>query len=352
MTAERPQLSKLQKKEQFGRNVITLILLGGAGALGVYFWGSILPFLVDAATNTLKLVGLCAALAVLGYAVLDKNLRTLALYGYKSWTRWMTGQFIDIDPIGVLNTYVSRLQERLAEMDKSIGDLRGQRDKLKQTITENEESRVYQLRLAQQAQQRTEHGEFDMKQELALRARQAGRLGKSNMTLQNLLDRMEVLLRAMTKMRDASALLTEDIRGEVAVKTAERKALQAGYSAFTSARAIMEGGGAEREMFDMTMEKLADDYAGKMGEIETFLDMSKTFINGVDLDQGIYEEDALAQLKAWEEKGSSLLNSNLNGHTQDKNRVEIPTNVRVEEHQPDGFSDLFDAEPKDRRAQR
>ena len=114
----------------------------------------------------------------------------------------------------------------------------------------------------------------------------------------------------------------------------------------------MAGGGAEREMFDMTMEKLTDDYADKMGEIETFMDMSKTVINGIDLDQGIYEEDALAQLKAWEDKGSKILN-----HEGTKVRVEIPatnTNLRVEEPSPENFDDLFsnNNEPPKNRAQR
>ena len=335
-------ISKLQKKELFGQNLITLILVGALAAAGIYWWGSIVPFLVDAATNTLKLIGLCAAIGLVGYAVLDKRIRTLFLYGYRSLTRWLTGQFVEIDPIGILNTYVSRLEERLAEMDKSIGSLRGQRDKLKATIEKNESDRVHNLQLAQQAQKHSKDNEAEMKQELALRARQAGRLQKSNMTLNNLLERMEVLLKALQKMRAASALLCEDIKGEVEVKTAERKALLAGYGAFTKAQAIMEGGGAEREMFDLTMEKLTDDYANKMGEIETFLDMSKGFINGMDLDQGIYEEDALAQLKAWEEKGSALLN------TKPNVRVEPSPDVRIteaadpgEEAAPDSFSELF-----------
>ena len=345
-------LSKLQTKEQAGRSIITLAVLGALAGLAIYWWALIVPFLVDAATNTVKLVGLCAVLALFSYVVLDKNMRMLGLYAYKSWTRWLTGQFVEIDPIGILNTYVSRLEERLEEMDKALGTLRGQRDKLQQSIAENEANRVAQMKRAQQAQKRVESGATEMKQEFALRARQAGRLEKSNMTLQKLLDRMEALLKAMLKMRDASALLTEDIKGEVEVKTTERKALLAGYNAFTKAQAIMAGGGAEREMFDMTMEKLTDDYADKMGEIETFMDMSKTVINGIDLDQGIYEEDALAQLKAWEDKGSKILN-----HEGTKVRVEIPatnTNLRVEEPSPENFDDLFsnNNEPPKNRAQR
>jgi hypothetical protein len=294
-------------------------------------------------------VGLCAGLGLIAYVVLDKKMRMLGLYAYRSWTRFLTGQFVEIDPIGILNTYVSRLKERLEEMDTSIGNLRGQRDNLKKTIEKNEADRIHNLKLAQQAQKHVE-----MKQELALRGRQAGRLQKSNMTLQNLFDRIEVLLHTMQKMREASALLCEDIQGEVEVKTAERKALLAGYNAFTKARTILEGGGSEKELFDMTMEKLTDDYAAKMGEIEGFLDLSKSVINGMDLDNGIFEEDALNQLKAWETKGSTLLSNpppGMNGNA--KVRVEVPGSAyagNAEETPTDNFSELFNGNDNDTQA--
>jgi hypothetical protein len=298
-------ISKLQKKEIFGRNIFTVALLGGLGLTAFYFWALIVPFVLAAMANTLELIGLIAAIVAIGYVVFDPQMRTLAAYAYRSLTRFITGQFVELDPIGILNTYVERIKERLADMDKGLGILRGQRDHLSAQINTNEENRVHNLELAQQAQKRGDA----MRQEMTLKARQAGRLEKSNLKLKDLLERVETLYRTMSKMREASALLAQDIEGEVEVKTTERKALLAGYTAFTKARAIMDGGGAERDLFDLTMEKLTDDYANKMGEIEQFLDMSKSFINGMDLDNGIYEEKALAQLQEWEQKGSSLLST-------------------------------------------
>lgn len=331
--------SKLQKKEQLGRNLITLGVVGGAAATVIYFWSLVLPFLIDVATNTLKLAGLCAVLGFIGYCVMDKRIRTLALYMYRSATRWFVNQFVNIDPIGVLNTYVSRLKDRLDEMDKSIGSLKGQRDQLRETIEKNEQERIHNLKLAQQAQKHPE-----MRAEIALRGRQAGRLGDSNITLKKLLTKIEALYDGLVKMRGAADVTIQDIQSEVDVRTRERKALMSGYNAFMKAQKIMKSNDEEREIYDMTLEKLANDYAERMGEIETFMDLSKSIVNGIDLDNGIYEEDALAQLDAWEKKDKVRVSTT-------SPKIVDGTRVDVEEKGPDSFSELFDDKPQN-KAQR
>ena len=293
---------------KFGTAVLIAALAAGGISL-LYFWGLILPWLIGVVTNTIELVALCGVLVAMGIVVFDPRWRNLAVYGYKSIMRAITGAFIEIDPIGILKNYVVSLRKRLDEMDQSIGNLSGQIRKLKEQINSNEQKRVHSLQVMQQAQQRVKDdaSATGMKNVFTLQSRQAGRLATSNLTLQGLLDKMEGMLKVLRKYRDASSLLIEDINGEVEVKSAERAALLAGYNAFSKAKKIMAGGGDEKELFDMTMEKLADDYGMKMGEIENFMDMSKGFIDGVDLDKGVFEAQGLAQLEAWEKKSDSLL---------------------------------------------
>lgn len=331
--------SILQKRERAGRNIITLLLLAGAGAAVFYFWGLLVPWLLDVAVNTTKLVGLVGVLGLITYAVLDPRMRMLALYGYRSFTRMLTNQIIDIDPIGMLNTYVSRLKERLAEMDESIGSLKGQRDQLASLIEKNETERIQQLRRAEQASKVVKQGGEQaaaMRSQIALSGRQAGRLGKSNETLKNLLERIDVLLKALMKMRESSDVLIQDIQQEVTVRTQEHNAVTKGFNAFTKAQRIMATGGAEKEIYDMTLEKLTNDYAEKMGQIETFMDLSKNVVNGIDLDNMGFEEDALAQLEAWEKKSGGILGSPGAGGT------DVHLRVGAQEPPPGDFSDLFD----------
>jgi hypothetical protein len=276
--------------------------IAGTGFL-IYSWGSVVPWVIRMLQNTLYAAFLAAGVGAVVVLVADPRWRNLAFYAYKSVVRAVTGAFIEIDPIGILKTYVETLQKRLEDMDASISNLAGQIKKLKNQIDKNDANRVHSLELAQQAQK---HGDA-MRNVMVLQSKQAGRLEKSNLTLQNLYDRMTGLMTVLKKMREASSMLVEDIQGEVDVKTQERAALLAGYNAFSKARKIMQGGDDQRAMFDMTMDKLTDDYGMKMGEIENFMDVSKAVIEGVDLDNGIYEENALTQLAAWEQKSQNLL---------------------------------------------
>jgi hypothetical protein len=333
----------LQSREKWGQNLVTLLVLGALAATGVYYWGLIVPFLLDMATNTLKLAGACAALGAIGWMVLDPKMRTLWLYAYKSLTRWLTRQFVDIDPIGILNTYVSRLKERLAEMEKAIGELQGQRDQLAAFISKNEEERVHALERAAQAKKIAAQGGENaarMRGQMGLSGRQAGRLDASNKTLSKLLAEMDKLLSNLKKLRDTSSILVEDIEADVKLRTEQYKMVTKGYSAFRRAQKMMAAGGAEKELYDETLDKLADDYSKKMGEIEYFMERSKSMVDGAELDNLAYEESAAEQLEKWEKEGK---NPNVRIST-DATSPANAKNVRVgeEEVSPDSFSELFE----------
>lgn len=329
----------LQSREKWGQNIVTLLVLGAALATGIYFWGAIVPFLLEMATNTLKLAGVCAALGAMLWVVLDPKMRTLGLYAYKSLTRWLTKQFVDVDPIGILNTYVSRLKQRLAEMEKAIGDLQGQRDQLHAFISKNEEERVHALERAAQAKKIAAQGGENaarMRGQMGLSGRQAGRLEASNKTLSKLLAEMDKLLENLKKLRDTSSILVQDIEADVKLRTEQYKMVTRGYSAFRRAQKMMAAGGAEKELYDETLDKLADDYSRKMGEIEYFMECSKSMIDGAELDNLAYEDSAAEQLERWEREGKGPV------------RVDAAPDVRVdaagpaEEASPDSFSELFE----------
>lgn len=310
----------------------TLLFLAAIAGTAIYFWGLVLPFLLMVLTNTIYLVGACLFLGLMLYAIFDGKWRTLFIYGYKSLMRWMTARFVEIDPIGILQSYVSRLKERLEEMDSGLGKLKGQIQTMKGLIAKNELDRTHSMELMEQAK-----GKENLRGAFVLQARQAGRLEKSNMSLRDLLGKLEATYRVLSKMREASEMMVQDIQGEVQVKTAERKALLAGYGAFTAARKILSGAGDERELFDTAMSHLTEDYGNKIGEIEQFMDVSKGFIEGVDLENGVFESNALKQLEDWEKKSSNLLNLQGEHVRVETTQPSIPALSRGSE-----FSDFFE----------
>jgi hypothetical protein len=277
------------------------LVMGAVVVIGGYFLFANMAVLVALAQNTLYLAGMLLVLGAIIYMVLDPRMRNLVWYMYKSVMRWVTSLFVQIDPIGILKTYVEDLEHNLRKMNQQISKLRGQMHKLREIIFNNQKSIQDNLTLANKAK------ETNKQDVMILKSRKAGRLQESNVRLEDLYRKMEVLYRVLTRMYENSEILKEDIKDQVMVKEQERKAIHASNSAMRSAMNIISGNKDARYMFDMALEAIADDVSEKVGEMERFMDMSNNFMNSVDLQNGVFEEEGLRMLEKWEQEGVSLL---------------------------------------------
>ena len=279
-----------------GMFVLAALLVGG----GILLY-NVLPTLISLAENTLYLSGMLITLSMIIYMILDPKMRNLVGFAYKSLMRTITGIFVNLDPIGVLKSYIESLESSLGKMDKQINQLRGQMHKLKELIVNNQKE--IQLHLKDATKARDAAKETQM----ILKTRKAGRLQDSNVRLDDLYKRMESLYRILTKMRDASYIMSEDLKDQIFVKETERKAIMASHSAMNSAMSILKGDPDKRVMFDMALEAIANDVSSKVGEMEQFMSMSDKIMKGIDLQNGVFEEDGLKMLDEWEKKSQSLL---------------------------------------------
>jgi predicted nucleic acid-binding Zn-ribbon protein len=296
-------MEQYQKKSFWKRpeGVTGMIFLSALIIGGGYLLYTALPALIALAQNTLYLAGMLAVLGAVVYMVLDPKMRNLVWYMYKSVMRWVTGIFIQIDPIGILKSYVEDLEDNIRKMNKQIAQLRGQMHKLKETIINNQKEIQNNLKLASQAK------ENEQQSMVILKSRKAGRLKESNMRLEDLYTKMEVLYRVLSKMYQNSEILAEDVKDQVKVKEQERKAIRASHSAMKSAMNIISGDKDQREMFDRALEAIAEDVSQKVGEMERFMEMSSNFMDSVDLQNGVFEEEGLKMLEKWENEGVSLI---------------------------------------------
>jgi hypothetical protein len=272
-------------------------IIGGGG----YVLYKALPYLITLVENTLYLSFLLLGLGALIYLILDPKIRNLVFYLYKSLVRWMTGLFIQIDPIGILKSYVDELKNNLKNMSKQLSVVKAQMHSLKTIMQENERIIDSNLKLASKAK------EVDKKAIMMLKSRKAGRLKESNMRLDELYKKLELLYRVLLKMYENSEIMLEDIEDQVLVKEQERKAIRASHSAMKSAMNIIAGNSDKREMFDQALEAIADDVSLKIGEMERFMEMSSSFMQSIDLQNGVFEEEGLELLEKWEKEGVSLL---------------------------------------------
>ncbi len=186
-------------------------------------------------------------------------------------------------------------------MNKQITNLKGQMRRLKAIMDENKAIIKNNLKLANQAKK------SDKKALMILKSRKAGRLKESNIKLDDLYGKMEILYRVLFKMYENSAILIEDVEDQVTVKEQERKAIRASHSAMKSAMNIISGNADKKELFDRALEHIADDVSMKIGEMERFMEMSSNFMDSVDLQNGVFEEEGLELLEKWEKEGVSLI---------------------------------------------
>ncbi len=273
--------------------IFLIAILGALGALGflaIANIGTILSIVI-----TTLIIGSALFLAI------DKKARNLVWYMYKSAMRWITGLFIQLDPIAILKSYISELEGNLRKMNKQLNMLKGQMHKLKETIMINRKNINSNLEMASKAKESNERSK------VILKSRKAGRLKESNVKLEDLYKKMEVLYRVLNKMYENSHILKEDVKDQVMVKEQEYKAIKASNSAMKSAMSVISGDPDKRAMFDAAMETIADDVANKVGEMERFMEVSSGFMESIDLKNGIFEEEGMKMLEKWEREGDSLL---------------------------------------------
>jgi len=292
-----PKKSFWKRPEGVTGLIFLIALLAGGAFLVSSFWVLISGFVA----TTIGLVVTVAVLGTILFSVLDPRTRALFGYMYKSAMRSITGLFVNIDPIGILKSYIDSLEKNLQDMRKQIGKLRGQIRHLKTLVETNETEINKQLKLAKLAKER------DKRQQMILSSRKAARLRESNQKYGVLLTKMDVLSRVLNKMHDNSEVLLEDTRDQVELRIIERKAIRASHGAMSSAMSVINGNPDQRAMFDAAMEGIANDVANKVGEMERMMDLSNEFMSSVDLQNGVFADEGLRMLEEWEQKSDLML---------------------------------------------
>ena len=287
----------------------TGMMVLAAGGVGLFFaLPTLIAFmgmLVTLLGQTIAVVALCSVLAAMLFIVTNKKFITLCSYMFKSVMRSITGWFVEIDPIGIMKSYIEDLVSKREIMDASRSKLKGQIQVLQRKINDNTAGYDKAMSMASIAQQKGNTAA------LTVNSRQAGRLERLNKeSFGPLLAQMQLHARALDKYYEVTGTVIEDLKNEVDARKTEREMILASYSAMSAAKKILQGGTNEKELFDQAMEFVVNDFGMKMGEIEQFMENSRGFVEGLDMQNGVYEADALKKLQAWEAKADSILLGN------------------------------------------
>jgi hypothetical protein len=229
-------------------------------------------------------------------------------------------------------------------MEKQIGLLRGSVRTLKNKIAENERLASNNMSLASQAKKQ------GIQAQAVIKIRKAGRLIDSNKTYSDLLVKLEVIYRVLTKMFENCGILIEDTEDQVHQKEIEWKTIRQAHSAMRSAMSIIRGDKDKKAIYEQALDVMATDLGNKIGEMEHFMEVSQNFMEGVDIENGAFEEKGLALLEKWEKDSDSwLLGTDekkqiIADANNDSNVLNLEANVTVpsKDSRTNSYSNLFE----------
>jgi hypothetical protein len=273
-----------------------------AGAL-VYGWGQIVPFIVSMLADTLHMVFLGAILAAVLFVLFSSRTHLL----FRLLMRWITGLIINIDPIGILKDHLSQMRKRREVMAQQISNVSGQIRYLKDIIDKNHELANENMRLAAHAKKiatstADQNEQLRMSLQMKAKANQAGRLEKSNLSYQQLLSKLQNIYDLLSKWAVHIDFYIEDTENEVKQKEIEYKTINSAFRAYRTALSVIKGNSDERELYNTTMDRLAEEAGRKLGEMEDFQRLAQNFMDTIDLENGAVETEALQKLDAYEQK--------------------------------------------------
>jgi hypothetical protein len=267
----------------------------GAGILGLLGWGAytIMPYIANLMQNLFYALGFGALCVFLIYAlVIDGTLRNRMWLIYKLLMRALTYQIISYDPVGVLRETQEIAAKRIATIDKNRIDVNKSVMSLKATIakfTKQKEQLIAQINVMQRQGRSQE--------DVANEAMKVGRLDEAITRTDKSYTMTSAFYAQLTKAQKAAETIHSNIDFEIDVSEEEYKAATSASNAWRAVRSAFKGGDDNDLLQANAFAVMADDYAFKLGEIDSFMADSQKFIESVDLQNAVYTDKGLQLLE-------------------------------------------------------
>ena len=323
--SESSELPKWQQPEKMAGRVVLLGLAGTA----VYYWGVILPFLVDMVFDTVKLgIGL-GSLFMLFLLATNKRIHAGLWYAGQRILRTMAGIFVNTDPIGIMEDYIRNTEKEARKMDAEVTNIEGAHELVKRKLAANTTQMQEYLSLASAA---TRQGEKDMAESYASRAAQIQdynqRLMPMATTTANVTVVMRQILKAALRQIDGSKFKVGLLKDEYALVKRTSSGMRAAMN-------ILRGDPDKKYFFDLATDRVAQDMAQQLGQIKQAMRYSQEFVKEMDIQNGVMSE-----------KGQRLLDKyqkgDFNAVLDEKASAQPQTILTTKKASDDAYSSLLD----------
>ena len=295
-----PNLPKWQQPEK----VAGWVMLAGAAGAGVYYWGRILPFLVDVVFNSVKLGIGIGALFVLFLLVTNRRIQAGLWYAGQRILRTAAGIFVNTDPIGIMEDYIRTTEKEAQHMEAEVGHIEGAHELVKRKLAANDQQMREYLALADSA---TRQGEKDAAEAYASRAAQ---IEDYNQRLQPMATTTASVSLVMRQILKAALRQIDGSKFKVGLLKDEYALVQRTSSGMRAAMNILRGDPDKKYFFDLATDRVAEDMAQQLGQIKQAMRYSQDFVKEMDITNGVMSEKGQRLLEKYQQGDfNALLNT-------------------------------------------
>ncbi len=296
-----PGLNDDLPKWQQPEKVAGWVFVAGLAGAGVYFWGAILPFLVDVVFNTVKLgIGLGVLFGLFLLAT-NKRIKAGLWYAGQRIFRTAAGIFVNTDPIGIMEDYIRNTEKEARQMDAEVGHIEAAHELVKRKLDANQQQMREYLALADSA---TRQQERDAAESYASRAAQlqdySQRLQPMLTTTQNVSLVMRQILKAALRQIDNSKFKVNLLKDEYALVKRTSSGMRAAMN-------ILRGDPDKKYFFDLATDRVAQDMAQQLGQIKQAMRYSQEFVKEMDIQNGVMSEKGQRLLEKYQKGEFSAL---------------------------------------------
>lgn len=282
-------------------------MIFGAGVLGLLGWGAytLMPYIANLLENTVYAIvfGLIAVGLIYAF-VIDGTLRNRMWLMYKLMMRALTYSIIKYDPIGVLRETQLNAKKRLRTVDEARTDVKGQVAIIRQTI---EGIKADEKKYMSEIEWMKSNGKPAA--DIQNSAARLGKLSEAEARLTKSFNLTSNFYDQLTRAYKALQTIDSNIDFEIDIREREYKAVNASNSAWRAVKSAFNGSEQFDELRNDTFAFLAEDYAQKLGEIESFMDDASKFIESNDIQQAIYAGDGMKMMESLNSRNLDIVQS-------------------------------------------
>lgn len=271
------------------------MIVAGLAITGILYF--VLPILKTIIWNAVSISIGVGILAAILFLLTDKSCKRVISTAYFMIMRSITGFFIDIDPVAIVERRLRQMEKKIDEMGEKMGILKGFNIKTTEAI-EDKKRKLTTEKLRIETYR--ERGEEDA---AAVSNNQLIRYNEQIINLTKRLENGNKMYEILSQLERKAKLTVEDTRNSVEAQKENYELAKQQYKVFSSVMSILNGDPDEMAQYQMAMDKMAKEVNDKVGEMSHVLDQTGGILMEFSIDNSIASKKTTELMTKYDKYG-------------------------------------------------